>query len=87
MKVIYNVYNNMPAVQEGDTYKFMYDVDTRAGHTHKEGSLLHVLESTTSAPYGEVGESGSNWVCKTEFGTSIWSTLEQCISRDMLKKV
>ena len=74
-------------VQSGDTWKFLCNMSTRAGHVHPKGSLLHVHDKTTEAPHGEIGESGFNWWCRTEFGLSIWATLEQCIARGLLKKV
>lgn len=74
-------------VREGDVYQFLCDMSTRAGHIHPAGSLLHVVQQTRDAPHGEVSQSGSNWLCRTERGASIWATLEQCIGRGLLVKV
>lgn len=80
-------YGEVNPVQPGDVYEFLYNVETRAGHTHPKGSLLCVHESTTRAPHDEISASGKNWICQTDFGVSTWATLEQCISRGLFKKV
>lgn len=74
-------------VAAGDVYVFIYDMETRAGHTYPRNSILRVLEATDKAPHGEIGEVGHNWVCRTDYGTSIWATLEQCVSRDLFHKL
>jgi len=74
-------------VEPGHTYEFLFGMSTRAGHVHERGSLLHVEDRTTRTPHGEISESGSNWVCRTQHGTSVWATLEQCLSRGMLKRL
>lgn len=74
-------------VQPGQVYMFLHDVSTRAGHVHPRDSFLHVEDVTTQCPHGEIGEGDRNWVCRTDHGTSIWATLEQCISRDLLMRV
>lgn len=72
-------------VHSGEVYEFLFDVHTRGGLVHETGDLLEVLDSTQRAPYGEVSQSGVNWVCKTKYSTSIWATLEQCIARGLLR--
>lgn len=72
-------------VQAGQSYEFLFDMSTRAGHVHPKGSILHVEDSTTSTPHHELSASGKNWICRTDFGTSVWATLEQCISRGAFK--
>jgi hypothetical protein len=74
-------------VREGDCYRFEYNMETRAGHVHPDGSLLHVVQATQDCPHGEISQSGTNWLCKTEFGVGIWATLEQCIARGLLVRV
>lgn len=74
-------------VQSGETYEFQYDVSTRAGHVHGEGTHLHVHDSTKETPFDEIGPYDLNWYCRTEFGISVWATLESCIERGLLKKV
>ena len=74
-------------VAPGEVYEFLYNVSTRAGDRHLKGSQLTVVEKTTEFPHGEIGEAGHNWVCETQFGTSVWATLEQCIARDLFKRV
>ena len=84
--VINNLQDIAP-VAPGHTYEFKFDMSTRAGHTHKRGSLLHVEDRTTQTPHGEISESGSNWVCRTVYGTSVWASLEQCLSRGAFNRV
>ena len=74
-------------VQSGDVYEFLCNMSTRAGHTHPRGSRLYVHDRTTDPSFGEISESGYNWYCRTDFGISVWATLESCISRRLLKKV
>jgi hypothetical protein len=74
-------------VREGDCYRFEYNMETRAGNVYPAGSLLHVVQATRDCPYGEISESGTNWLCSTEFGADVWATLEQCIARGLLVKV
>ena len=76
-----------PDVKPGDTYEFLTDMETRAGHTHKKGSRLKVVDSTRRCFHGELSASGTNWLCTTIYGTSEWATLEQCISRGLFLKV
>lgn len=76
-----------PQVNAGDCYKFLYDISTRSGDIHRAGSTLKVIDFTTKTPYLEISASGRNWVCETIYGTSIWATLEQCISRGIIVKV
>ena len=37
--------------------------------------------------HGEVGPRGHNWICRTQFDVSVWTTLEHCIERGVLRKV
>lgn len=74
-------------VRSGDTYVFTCDCSTRAGHVHPRDSLLYVHDSTTDAPFDEIGPKGINWWCRTQFGISVWATLEQCIERGILKRL
>lgn len=82
--VIENVGSVPVDVQEGDTYQFACDVDTRSGKRHLRGSTLRVLSRTTNSSFGEISASGYNWECVTCHGTSMWATLEQCISRGIV---
>jgi hypothetical protein len=79
-----NLYGINPEVKPGDVYRFQCDVSTRAGHVHPKDSFLTVLDSTTRCRHQEISASGKNWVCSSQFGTSEWATLEQCISRGLL---
>ena len=74
-------------VAPGDTYEFTADISTRAGHIHPKGSRLFVHDPTTDSPNDEIGPRGMNWYCRTQFGISIWTTLEHCIERGVLRKV
>jgi hypothetical protein len=74
-------------VKSGDVYEFARDIATRAGHTHAKGSLLNVHDATKDTPFGEISGSGTNWLCSTDFGISVWSTLESCVALGKLKKV
>ncbi len=85
LKVITNLGQTIRG-QSGDVYEFTSTISTRAGHLHPCGSLLYVHDHTQEAPHDEIGENG-NWWCRTDFGLSIWATLEQCIARGLLKKV
>ena len=88
IKVIEN-HNLLPAppVAPGDIYTFVCNMGTRSGYIHTAGSVITVQNGTKEAPYGEISVSGTNWICQTKFGTSCWSTLEQCISRGLLNKI
>lgn len=77
----------VPPVAPGDIYTFVCDMGTRSGYTHVAGSVVTVQNGTKETPYGEISASGTNWICQTKFGTSCWSTLEQCISRGLLNKI
>jgi len=85
--VVYNFRVLPSKVHSGDEYEFLYDMTTRAGHIHSKGSRIRVLDATTQAPYNEIGESGHNWICRTKYSVSVWATLEQCISRGLLRKI
>jgi hypothetical protein len=74
-------------VNDGDVYQFVVPVSIRAGVNYLTGDLLLVQKFTKETPYGELGPNGINWVCTTRFNTSVWSTLESCIERGMLKKI
>ena len=74
-------------VREGDVYRFECDMSTRAGHVHPAGTLLHVVQATRDCPHDEISESGSNWLCRTDHGASLWATLEQCIARGVIVRV
>jgi len=74
-------------VCEGDIYEFVHDLSTRAGHTHKQGSRLELIEKTKEMPHGEIGEAGYNWRCRTDHGESIWATFEQCVVRGLFRRV
>lgn len=73
--------------RSGDVYQFAQNVSTRAGHNHLIDTLLYVHEMTHEKPHGEVGPRGFNWLCRTYYGVSVWSTLESCIERGLLVKV
>ena len=74
-------------VRVGDVYQFIIGASTRAGHNHLPGHLLVVTKRTKETPYGEIGPRGYNWCCLTQHSTSVWSTLESCIERGMLRLV
>lgn len=73
-------------IMVGDIYECMYDISCRDGSTLPNGSTVTVLEKTGFIPYGEVGPD-KNWLCKAANGNTVWSTLESCIERKLLKKV
>jgi hypothetical protein len=73
--------------EAGEVYQFMHDCSTRAGHIHPRGSLLYLEYKTTETPFDEIGPEGYNWMCRNSFGRSIWSTVESCIERKILKRV
>lgn len=73
--------------KEGETYEFLDNVSTRAGHVHPKGSLLFICDRTGMTPHFEVGPRGYNWVCRTQFSVSVWATLEHCIERKLLRKL
>ena len=85
--VVIGYYGPVSPVVIGDIYTFVFDVSTRSGYTHEAGSVITVQNSTKETPHGEISASGTNWICQTKFGTGCWSTLEQCISRGLLKKI
>lgn len=86
--IVPDIYSGItPNVNVGDCYQFKYDMSTRAGHIHLAGSYLYVVDFTVKSPFDEISASGKNWVCKTVHGTSIWATLEHCISRNLFNKV
>lgn len=86
-KVVYNVAEIEP-VQVGDKYEWLMTVGCRSGAIQQAGSVIEVLDFTRNATWGEVSESGVNWICRTADGlVSEWSTLEACISRGTLRKV
>lgn len=75
------------SVRTGDVYQFAIGVSTRAGNIHQPGTLLVVQNRTKETPFGEVGPRGVNWQCITEYGSSIWATLESSIERGLLRLV
>jgi hypothetical protein len=86
--------NIRPEVKPGEVYKVVVSgVSCRSGFTHNRDELLVVCEKTNDfppkGPYGEVevGPYGYNWYVQTMHDYSVWSTLESCIERGMLKKV
>lgn len=75
-------------VKFGDKYRWVRDVWCRSGVIQKEGSIIEVIDCTRKCQYGEISESGYNWVCRTADGlVTEWATLEQCISRGLLTRV
>lgn len=87
VNVIFNVGGKDVTVNEGDVYVFDVPMKTRAGHVHEVGSTLTVLAKTNIPAWGEVSQSKSNWYCETQYGKTIWTTLEQCISRRVMHKM
>lgn len=80
--------NNAIKVEAGDVYEVMVTgLYCRNGLAHRLGDILHVLKATHEVPYGEIGPNGCNWVVSSKYDTSIWSTLESCIERCVLKLV
>lgn len=87
IKVIENYYGAHPfVVAPNDIYEFMGPCITRTKQLNPVGTLLFVIKSTKDTPYGEISASGHNWICSTQFGISCWATLENCISRGILRK-
>jgi hypothetical protein len=81
-------FSEIEPVQFGDKYEWTKTVSCRSGAIQEEGSIIEVLDSTRTCAWGEISESGWNWICRTADGlVSEWSTLEQCISRGVLRKV
>jgi len=80
-------HNPKPVVESGDVYEFQVQVLTRGGFVFKIGSKLRVMDRTNSTPHGEIGPYGYNWICDADNGTTVWATLEQCIERDLLRKI
>ena len=87
LRVIHNLGPVERPVQVGDVYRCTYGLQTRTGHFYPKGSWIQVVGPTTDAPFGEIGESGVNWVCRTTKGESVWATLEQCLSRRVIQLV
>lgn len=86
-KVIRNLCAIEP-VKFGDKYEWQMTVGCRSGAIQEEGSIIEVLDSSRACVFGEISESGWNWICRTADGlVSEWSTLELCISRGVLRKV
>lgn len=75
------------SVAPGETYRFTTSVRTRAGQVYREGNLLHVHDPTQETPFGEMSGNGCNWICRGDYGISVWSTLESCIARGLLVRV
>lgn len=73
-------------VRTGDVYICLTNLKTRAGHTHPEGALVRVIDQTGMTPHREITDRGYNWVCKTDFGISVWATLEACIGRGYMER-
>ena len=76
---------DIESVRPLDMYVFQCDVYCRDGSILSKGSRLTVILPTHEVPYGEIGPRGVNWICDAENGRTIWATLEQCISRGLLK--
>lgn len=74
-------------VQPGDIYEFRSNMYCRDGNVYHIGDRLFVRYRTLETPHGEIGEANRNWVCDTQYGSSVWATLEQCVSRGLFKKV
>lgn len=87
LRIIHNLGPVERPVQAGDTYRFTYGMQTRTGQFYPKGTWIQVLRPTNETPAGEIGESGVNWVCRTNLGDSVWATLEQCLSRRVIQLV
>jgi hypothetical protein len=87
VKVIPNVRNDPVTVQPNYVYEFACDMSSRSGVMYKAGDEIRVVEATQSTPHNEIGVSGCNWICETKHGRSVWATLEQCVSRGMLRQI
>lgn len=74
-------------IHSGQVYEFVQEIRCRNGDIHPAGSRLHVHDSTIEAPFDEIGPNGVNWICRTKFGITIWSTLEHCIERKVIKRL
>jgi hypothetical protein len=85
--VVPNYRDEIVTVSVGDVYEFVVPMSTRAGHVHMKGSTLTVLAKTPLIAWGERSASGFNWYCETTHGRSIWTSLEQCISRRTMAKI
>lgn len=84
---VHSPLGEVPPVAPGQTYVFTVPVSTRAGHVHWAGTQLLVIAQTPACPYDEISATGYNWICSTQHGASVWATLEQCISRGLLRLV
>jgi hypothetical protein len=87
VKVVPNVSNEPVTVQPDFIYEFVCDMSARSGVTHKNGDTIKVIEATQATPHNEIGISGCNWICETKHGRSVWSSLEHCISRGMIRRL
>ena len=82
-----------PYPEIGDIFEFTGSMSTRAklpdGRPviHPKGSIIQVVEVTKDAPYGEISETGRNLLCRDQFHTSVWSTLESGIVRGHFKLI
>lgn len=84
--IMYIVQNLRPVeILPGQIYVWKCNVSCRDGSLLPAGSEVQVISITQDAPYGEIMERGYNLICKAANGTTVWATLEQCLSRDMLE--
>lgn len=90
-KKSYNIINNKKKekiyINVGSVYKFCFPTSTRSHELYNIGDTITVIGYTNLPAWGEISQSGFNWYCETKYGKSLWTTLENCISRRILVKV
>lgn len=82
-----------PEVRAGDIYEVMANpgLSCRTGRVLHRGSRLYVIQRTRDVPMpsNEISASTWNWLVRESVGdhVTVWSSLEQCIQRGVLRKV
>jgi hypothetical protein len=75
-----------PRPKSGEVYAWRTTVCTAGGTAYGPGDTMELLEMTFESPHGYHCSSG-NWRVRCKVGVSIWSTVEDSISRGFLVRI
>jgi hypothetical protein len=75
-----------PRPSAGEVYVWTETIHTAGGQTYEAGDGMTLLGLTSESPHGYHCSAG-NWRVDTKFGVSVWTSVEESISKGQLLKV
>lgn len=72
--------------EPGDLYEWTSTAMTVGGDRYEVGDTLEIIEMTLDSPHGYHSSVG-NWRCRTKFGVSVWTSVDESIAHNQLQLV